>query len=476
MNKKRDNFIEFGYHTFHTLKDNIYPLLGFVIAMIGAKNHYALFVKYGFYILMALMVIYSLLKWYNKTFEFDTNMIKISEGVFKRRQNDIPLSRIKSITTSDSLIKRMLGISNLSVELIGGSKTIFVLKNREITHLKKYLFQEVDENKEKLLIKKFAFIEYFLLSLTNLSAFLGALSFVLSIFSIVLARIASMFGIEDDSSEDNTSIVERVDSIKDINLFDPSFFGPILAIIIAGALVSFIFSLVLNYLNYGNFEITSSTSDIKIRYGILNKRSYHIPKNHIRSVRINEPLVFRFFGYVQLKVDNIGLSERQSASVMIYPVIKKNAVDDILATHLSTFKQQSINLQPVRGTLFSFLIPHIGKLFFCTAVLMIFNTKFIYLLALLPFSFLFGFVNWKYTGLSFNQTFTTIRMAKRTYVTTLTTQKKYVETTETLQHFLMNKRNSYHYRLSLYTEESEETYKCNHLSSSSKEAFLHYLK
>ncbi|MFP7486267.1 PH domain-containing protein [Priestia filamentosa] len=476
MNKRRDHFIEFGYHTFRTIKDNIYPFIGFVIALVGAQNYFNTLVKYGSYALMAFVIIYSFLKWYNKTFEFDDNMIRISEGVFEKRKNDIPISRVKSINTEDSIFKRMFKISNLSVEVIGGHKIVFVLRSKEIDHLKTYLFQEVEKREEKLSVQKFSLLQYILLALTDLRTFIGSLSIIFPLWTFVITQVASMNGMDVESSKGNSNIIEDIKFLSQVDFLDSAIILPTVCIIIAGFLTTFIVSIVLNYLKYKKFEITSNPTDIEIRYGIINKKEYHIPKPHIRSIRISEPLIFRLFGYVQLKVDNIGFSENESASVMTYPIIKKATIASFLNNHLPTFEQQSITLKPMEGTFFSFLVPHIAKVLFLTAVLMVFSRHFIYLLSLLLIALLLGYMNWKYTGLSFNETFTTIRMSKGTKVITLITLKKYVDTTETRQHILMRRRNSCHYSVSLYTENSEEIYKCKHLAASEKGSFLQYLK
>ncbi|AVB12149.1 hypothetical protein C3438_22080 (plasmid) [Bacillus velezensis] len=114
MNKRRDNFIEFIYHTYSTVKNLFLPLLALAVSLIGEKNHYTPYVKLGFYILIGFIITFSFLKWYNKTYEIDQASIRITQGVFAKRFKDVPINRVKSITASDSLLKRVFNISNIT--------------------------------------------------------------------------------------------------------------------------------------------------------------------------------------------------------------------------------------------------------------------------------------------------------------------------------------------------------------------------
>src|SRR5690606_33781687 len=116
--------------------------------------------KYGIFVILlgVSVVLYfsitSFLKWYYRTYDVSDGMISVSSGVLKKFHNDIPFNRVKSVNTSDTLTKRLFGISNLNIELVGGEQVQFVLKNMEVKKLKEEIFfssfqeeSEVLENK-----------------------------------------------------------------------------------------------------------------------------------------------------------------------------------------------------------------------------------------------------------------------------------------------------------------------------------------
>lgn len=473
VNKRRDNFIEFIYYNFQNIKNQILPFLGLFISLIGEKNKSTPYIRFGFYILIAGIIIYSFLKWYNKTFEFNENMIRISEGVFTKRKNDIPYNRVKSVNTSDSLLKRLFGIANFSVELIGGNKVQFVLKRNEISELRERLFDNIEEETKTSKIKKLNVFEYFLMSFTNISVFLTSFTFTTTIFTFVTNHFGEQLGFKEDENEKNGK--EILDSLKQTEILSFDFLGPTFLVFLSLFAVSYVLSYVYIYLNYGNFKITSNSDEIHIEYGIINKKNYHIPKKQIRTLRINEPFIFRLFGFVQLKVDNIGLNEHNSSLVLLHPIIKKSLIADLLNTHLPLFSDQDITHKPHKKSLLHYLIKSTLKSLIVIMVLTIFYHKLIYLTSIFPLFLIYGYIKWKHSGLTFNEQFVTIQKTTGLRRTKIITLKKFTESTRTTQSIFMKRQNLLHYRIAVYSERVTETYGCLFLGTSAKDQFHNYL-
>lgn len=471
MIKKRDNFIEFIYYTFTNIKNQFLPLLGLIVSLIGSKSHYTPYIKNGFYLLMTMIVIYSFLKWYNKTFEFNDQIISIKQGVFKKIRSDIPFNRVKSINTSDSLLKRMCGVSNFNVELIGGKNVIFVLKHREINALKKELFKDVEQKVDRTRIKKLTAFQYFLVSLTNFKVFLYSISLSLTLSSFVINYLA-----KKEPKKETRSGLETLEALKTFNALDPDFLL-ILGIFIGSMLfAAYIISYGYIILTYGKFTITSMIEEIRIQYGLINIKDYHIPKNQIRSLRIVEPLLLKKFGYAQLYVDIIGTNKKMSSSILLYPILRVENIKEVLDTHLPAFKEQELVLRPSKKYIGNFLVNSISKWLMTILFLsLIFSTKFMFIGVLIPLFLCFGYYNWKYSALSFNDQYITIRSTKGLSATTLITLKRHTETTRTSQNFIMKRNRTSHFEFAVYSEKLTEVYICKHLDDTSKTAFLEYL-
>lgn len=140
MNKKRDHVLEIIYINYDIIKERIYPIFVLILGLIGVNQFYEKILNIGFLLLCGLIIISSILLWHYKNFSFDKQKIVIAEGVFAKKHHEIPINRVKSIRISDSFLKRIVGVSNFNIELIGGDEFIFVLTNKEIVRIKNALF------------------------------------------------------------------------------------------------------------------------------------------------------------------------------------------------------------------------------------------------------------------------------------------------------------------------------------------------
>ena len=468
MDKRRDSFIEFFHYNFVNIKNNIFPFLGLAISSLGSKGESEVYIKMTFYLLVVFILLFSFLKWVFKTYEIKDNKILISEGIFKKRKNDITFNRIKSINTSDSILKRIFKISNFNLEVIGGKKIVFVIKNKEIQSLKQKIITGETELVEETNIENITSFSYVLLMLTNPIFLLTSISITLPIVSFIQKKY---YGNEVKDGSSTDLLNKKISSLELSEMFSFNMLYSLAILFIPILLVSLGYT----YLTFAKFSILSSEKEINIEYGILNRKKYHIPKKQIRGLRINEPLAFRIFGYVQLKIDNIGLNEKNSSSIILYPIIKKEKINDILNLHLPTFKQQNIEYKAEKNTLPFFILEKTIKFVAIIAFLSVINIKFLLLSVFIPILIAFGYVSWKHSGLSFNDEYITVKKTYSFRILTLITLKKYTETTSVSQTIFMKNKNKFHFSFAIYSEKITETYMCKYLSYIKKD-FLNYLK
>ncbi|QJX79901.1 PH domain-containing protein [Priestia megaterium] len=474
MIRRRDNLVEILYYGYTTIKNQIFPILGCIISFIGTENKFTPYIKLFFYGLMIWICIYSFLKWYYRYFRFGDNIISISEGVFTKRSIDVPYSSVKSINTSASLIKRIVGVSDFSLELIGGDKIIFVLTNTQIKELRNQLFNDIHQTKiNEANIQKLKPLQYVLISLTNFPTFIASLSLAFSIYGFLIHTYGKYLIANTDKDPRNTIEVLAALKLDDIlNLNFLMLMGLFLGVIAA---VAYLFSFIFIYLTYGRFATTNAENDVTVEYGILNKKVYHIPKSQIRSLRIGEPFLFRLFGYVQLKIDNIGLTEGRSSLILLHPAVKKEVAKKIIASYIPDFKEQTISLRPEKNSIFSYILSNIVSPIVTFIVLYFISPKLGFMFLFTPLYLLYGYTEWRHSGLSFDNKVLTLQYTKRLRKTTLITLKKFVEATETSQTIFMKKKDVYHYGFAVYSEDQTEEYVCRFLSNSSKQYFLKYL-
>ncbi len=478
MNKQRDHVIEILYYNYRTIKDQILALLTFIIAIVGTADKYENWIKIGFIIACCIAVIYSFLLWYYKVYEFKDGVIEYSHGVINRTRNDIPIQRIKSINTSDTVIKRLLKISNLHIELIGGGEVSFVLSNKQIKRLRETIFSQIRAEERMKKRQVFKPLEYMLIGTTNVSFILASTSITFSLASYIFHHYPWIFGFEETIEEDNgiIGIVTDVKSFFELPL--ESIFHTMVYALIAFLIflvIAIILSSIIAYLTYSSFHIDTNSKEIEISYGKFTKKHFIIPLKQIRSVQIVEPFVLKIFGYAQIKIDNIGLNHTASKSLYITPIIKKNKVNRALSHYLNMFENRDIEMRPSRTALPIYLFLFSYKFVLGVIILSIVVPITIYGLALLPIPLFIGYRKWKYTGLSFDNHFLTYSRATLLKNYKIIIRKKFVETTGVGHNIVTAKNKKANYYFALFSEDINDIYECMLLEDNRKKDFLNYL-
>lgn len=478
MIKRRDHMIEILYQNYHLIKHSFLPFLAFGLSFLGANSKYKPIIITAFVIFCICVVVYSILAWRNKVFEINSHHVKISKGVYKKTYNEIPLSRIKSINTSDSLLKRMFNISDFYLEIIGGDEISFVLSNREIKDLKKDLFSQIPEETNKVISQRFNLLEYVLIALTNGKLYLSSLSICFAVGSFIFSHFAVQLGLTTKEQMAQEQADNRSYWVKANETFSTTHVNEwiiVLYVLLGVFVISCIINLVVSYLTYRNFKINNNGKELTIQYGLINKKNFVIPISHIRSIQIIEPALFQLFGYAQVRIDNIGLGHQRTDWLTLMPALKKNHIHRLLNDYLSQFDNVNIELTPDKRTIPYYLITQVFKLYrviFMAILFYFFPQVSLVVLVLLMFS---GFISWRHSGLTFNHNFLAYSTSTFFKRKTIVTLKKYVQTTGIRESIFTRKENKAHYVFSLFSESLVERYRCSFLDKQKANEFLNYI-
>lgn len=478
MKKRRDHIIELLYHLYDNIKNFIIPITTIVISLFSIDSKFKPYIAAAFILFSIILAIRSFLTWYNKTYTIKEKMIEFSDGVFKKKRADIPIHNIRSVNTTDSLIKRIIGISNLNIELIGGDEVYFVLSNRKIKELKENIFSITEYHKNRFTKTKFCFREYVLITTTSFRLFLTSLSLVLTAFSYLLTHFSVQLGIatQQEIAQAQNDTRGMFEKVAEIDWTDKSFYITIGIFFIIVILISFFVTYILVYLTYRNFKIQSTENEIGIMYGLLSKKNFHISRSNIRTIRIIEPFWYRMFGYVSIKADNIGLDDNVSKSLFIMPIVKKEQINSLINDYTPDFKNEKIEFSPQIQVLPIFIFKSVFWVFVILTVLSFVSKYVLWGYLLLPICMMFGYMKWRYSGLTFTSKFITHSYSSGLTKITLITKKKYIESTGVKQTLLQKRRNAADYEYAVYSERLIEVYECSSLSFNQKKNFLQYLK
>lgn len=311
--------------------------------------------------LVILFVVYntvvSIFEWRNFTYFVSNNNIEISDGRFIAKKRYITLNKIQSIQEDKTLIHRMFGLTSLTI-ITGttgdnASVKLGALTPEDAKELKFLLESEVENNEEINDINNtevshqakhhysMSFTEILLISITSLY-FLAFIPLAISGYF----RLDDLFEIET-----------YTDTF--INLIKASYI--LIALLVLSAFfISFLIGLVITYLRYGKYEVTSNEERIFIKKGILSTSHFSIPKNRVNGIIIKKPFFRRLFGIVEVQIITLGdlFDNEESQTDVLFPFINLTLASRLIEEILPNYEiKKEMNQLPTKSMFLTLIKP-----------------------------------------------------------------------------------------------------------------------
>ena len=144
-----------------------------------------------------------------------------------------------------------------------------------------------------------------------------------------------------------------------VNLIKASYI--LIAFIILGAfIVSFIAGLVITYLKYGKYKVTSNEERIFIEKGILSTSNFSIQKNKINGIIIKKPFFRRLFGIVEVQIITLGdlFDSEESQTDVLFPFINLNLASRLIEDILPDYEiKKDMNQLPAKSMFLTLIKP-----------------------------------------------------------------------------------------------------------------------
>jgi uncharacterized membrane protein YdbT with pleckstrin-like domain len=87
--------------------------------------------------------------WRSTHFVFTNERVLLREGVFNRQQRDIPLTRVNDVSSSQSLLDRLLGCGKLTVESAGERGQSVLTNIPKVVQVQKVVYELVEADHER---------------------------------------------------------------------------------------------------------------------------------------------------------------------------------------------------------------------------------------------------------------------------------------------------------------------------------------
>ncbi len=437
---KRLHPIAILFNIFKTIKELIVPIVFFTVLPgrdIGLPEYIRWLIFGGICLIVIALAVIS---WLRFTYRVEDGELKIESGVFVRKNRYIRFERIHSVDLSEGIIQRLFGLVKVNIETAGGAQSEAVLSaihKDEAEQLNGYLLEakksksimeqesnenQVDDEISHIMYRQ-SFLELFLMSATS-----GAVGVVLSGMAAFLSQFDEMipyerlFGQSKEMLELGTVLL--------------------VSLVIAGIFLIYVAAVLIMMLKYAHFTVENKDGELVISRGLLEKRQLTIPLGKIQGIRIIENVVRQPLGYATVCLEYAGgsLKEKESLTVMLFPLIKKNRIQERLELLIPNY-QSNLSLIPLPIKAYPryafrqciFYIPIV------IACIYFLNPWGYASLLLLPMGFGWAYLQYKAAGWNINDSQLTIRsrfLSKQT----LLMHKNKIQSIESSTSWVQNKK------------------------------------
>ena len=262
-----------------------------------------------------LAVLVGYVAWRSVRYRVTPTELQVESGVLTRRSRRVPLARVQSVDVVRPLLARVLGLAELRLEVVGGGggaeAPLSYLSEDDARALRTRLLQ-LASGRPEAGEQAPAPVEQVLVVVPP-----GPLVGSVLLGPPAVLAVALL-------------LVLLVVAVVDVRLVAGVAVGALPLLFASG---SFAVRRVLA--EYG-FSVAETPDGLRLRQGLLEKRSSTIPPGRVQTVRVREPLLWRPFGWVRVEVDVAGYSgggsaEQQASSGALLPVAPRELAERLVA-------------------------------------------------------------------------------------------------------------------------------------------------
>jgi putative membrane protein len=275
------------------------PLLGLVLGLAGVG--------------VALTVGYQ--RWRHTRYWVRTGALHLRQGVFTPDETSIPLGRIQAIDSAQGPIQRLFGVQALHVQTAGGgSEGEIVLRAvdaAEASRLRSVVGLP-DPGPETGPAWRLSGGSLLVAALTA-----PQLGVILPVLGAAAAAGQDLF-----SASEGEHLLDRAPhSAGALALIAAALAGAALVVSVIGAVVAF-----------AGFAVTQDDGRLRIRRGLLQRRTASLPLARVHAVDVVEGVLRRPFGLASVRIETAGYRKEGTAAQTLLPLVRMADVPRLLTT------------------------------------------------------------------------------------------------------------------------------------------------
>lgn len=324
----------------------------------------------SFIFLPLLILLSAFLSYFCFSYKIDENSITINSGIFFKKHQHIPYQKIQTIEHRQWFFLKPLKLEHLIFDTAGRSKDD---KKSELFLISSDQAEIIDnlKNGQKALLGKSDIKDSELSVYSEDEFHLNKKD--LNLFSILSAKIlTTVFGLAAlceffspilPGSFRNGSIFwfNRLSFVNKLFIYTALFLG------------LYLFSYLHQLLSFYMFTVVKKNGRINISKGFFQRKVTSQPLARIQAVNIEEPILYRFFGFSKVSTftaSDVKRSEEDDEKILtIFPLIRKDILFEHLISLIDWVPKQSLPLNKPKPS---------GRYYFIRNAFFIWSTVFIF--------------------------------------------------------------------------------------------------
>lgn len=360
----------------YMIKQMILPIMAVIFANLNVEHDWILFAGIG--ALFLFLLAFAFLSWKNAFYYVENEVLFYQEGVLSKSKQGISIDKITTINENQELIERIFRLSTFKVDAgsaTQGNEIKLTISKKEAEILKEELgksksstalqAETLRESNESIKTEYHISVkELVLYAITSNSLFAGLL-FVLAVWQFIedIPFVKKFIeGPADSFMNRNFDSTVRGLSVPDIITF-------VLILILAYMFFSFIISIIIAVVRYYDFTVSRQGDNIKITYGLLEKKSYNLSVDKITALYLNYGLVGQFCKMGELKIESIGYGDEKGEAAILYPILRDDKRVEILKALLPEYAFENAVCKPPKRALKSFIVSYTSVPFLIALIL-----------------------------------------------------------------------------------------------------------
>jgi putative membrane protein len=287
-------------------------------------------------------LVLALVRYFTFTYRIEHGELITAHGMLGRTVRHIPLTRVQDIRIEQGVLHRLFGVAEVFVETAGGKgaeASLSVLSRAEAERLRAAVFERVPAARfgqggetsagkapEREIIRRISVRELVIEGLTSnrIASVLALLALGWQYLDELLPKDTQQRWIERGVQHLNRWM-EQTGEVAWLYL-------TLTALVIFLACV--VFSVIGSIVVFFGFTLSRSGEDLHRAHGLLTRRSSSLPRRRIQLLKIEEPLLRRWFRLATLRADTAGSKasseEGKGGRDVLLPLVRQAEVEHLL--------------------------------------------------------------------------------------------------------------------------------------------------